>query len=44
MLQAARRAGVSRFVHIGTEAVLVQDGRPVHLADEMVQVAVFSSR
>jgi nucleoside-diphosphate-sugar epimerase len=33
MLAAARAAGVARFVHVGTEAVLV-GGPPIHNADE----------
>ena len=33
VLEAARAAGVKRFVHIGTEAVLA-DGRPIVHADE----------
>ncbi|WP_394848934.1 NAD-dependent epimerase/dehydratase family protein [Pendulispora brunnea] len=33
MLEAARRAAVRRFVHVGTEAVLV-DGAPIVMADE----------
>src|SRR5262249_38533218 len=33
MLDHARRAGVRRFVHVGTEAVLV-DGEPIVMADE----------
>src|SRR5688500_6441445 len=32
-LAAARAAGVTRFVHVGTEAVLA-DGRPIIRADE----------
>ena len=32
-LAAARRAGVTRFVHVGTEAVLA-DGKPIVRADE----------
>ena len=33
MLAAARAAGVRRFVHVGTEAVLA-DGKPIVRADE----------
>ena len=33
MLQAAREAGVRRFVHVSTEAVLA-DGRPIRYVDE----------
>ncbi|WP_394838390.1 NAD-dependent epimerase/dehydratase family protein [Pendulispora rubella] len=33
MLELARQAGVKRFVHVGTEAVLV-DGDPIVMADE----------
>ena len=35
LLAAARRAGVRRFVHVSTEAVLAA-GRPLHLVDEQV--------
>jgi nucleoside-diphosphate-sugar epimerase len=35
MLDAARRAGVARFVHVSTEAVLM-DGRPMVRVDESV--------
>jgi hypothetical protein len=33
---AARQAKVPRFVHIGTEAILLHDRFPVHMADESV--------
>ena len=33
MLDCAKRAGVARFVHVGTEAVLA-DGKPIIRADE----------
>jgi nucleoside-diphosphate-sugar epimerase len=35
MITAAREAGVKRFVHVGTEAVLA-DGKPIVRADETV--------
>ncbi len=34
VLAAARLAKVRRFVHIGTEAILLKDAKPVHHADE----------
>lgn len=34
ILSAAKQAGVPRLVHISTEALLVRDGRPIHLANE----------
>lgn len=33
VLTAAKAAGVRRFVHVGTEAVLAE-GKPIHMADE----------
>ena len=33
---AARQAKVPRFVHIGTEAILLHDRFPIHMADESV--------
>ena len=35
-MAAARQAKVPRFVHIGTEAILLHDRFPVHMADESV--------
>jgi nucleoside-diphosphate-sugar epimerase len=37
-LAAARAAGIKRFVHVGTEAVLA-DGKPIIRADERRQIA-----
>jgi len=36
MVAAARQAKVPRFVHIGTEAILLHDRFPIHMADESV--------
>ena len=36
MVAAAKQAKVPRFVHIGTEAILLHDRFPVHMADESV--------
>lgn len=35
-MAAARQAKVPRFVHIGTEAILLHDRFPIHMADESV--------
>lgn len=37
-LEAAKAAGVARFVHVGTEAVLA-DGKPIIRADETVPIS-----
>lgn len=36
VLAAARQAKIPRFVHIGTEAILLHDRFPIHMADESV--------
>ncbi|NJD31657.1 MAG: NAD-dependent epimerase/dehydratase family protein [Gammaproteobacteria bacterium] len=41
MLQAAREAGVKRFIHIGTEAALVR-GQALHRVDESYPLALDS--
>ncbi len=41
MLEAARTAGVARFIHIGTEAALVR-GQHLHDADETMPLALDS--
>ncbi len=40
VVEAARLAKVARLVHIGTEAVLLHDAQPVHLADESVPMVL----
>src|SRR5690242_7797855 len=38
VVEACRRAGVARLVHVGTEAAILQ-GRPLHAADETAPLA-----
>jgi nucleoside-diphosphate-sugar epimerase len=40
VVKAAQQAKVPRLVHIGTEAVLLHDVKPVHLADESVPMVL----